>query len=409
MNSIERIIYDKIRFSPKIKNMVVRTYQFLLSIIPIKKVKSGYNIITREGYFFGFHDISPWSHDNKFLLAHEYTNDLIIPKVDDTLNVGYFSDTNFTKFNKIGTTSTWNWQMGSMLQWYGNDIIFNDYENSHHFSRLVDINGKIIKKYTRPIAAVNKHKGIGLSHSFVRMQKVARAYCYANGTDKYKSDNCPTKDGIHLVDLKVNVSKLIYSIAEIAEIDAEDYDDDSYHYFTHCLFNPSRERFAFYHRWVDSNSRTWTRLFTSSSNGKELYHFNFDGVVTHMAWKDDKNLLVYGFKKEIGDHYYLLEDMTDNFKIIGGNQFTSDGHQQFSPDNLSFITDTYPDRFRRQYLLKYNLEEKKREKLAVMKSPLKFSGDVRCDLHPRWDRLGKYISFDSAHTGKRALCTIKIQ
>jgi len=409
MNSIERIIYDKIRFSPKIKNLVVRIYQFLLSIIPIKKIKSGYNIITREGYFFGFHDKSPWSSDNRYLLAHEYASDLKIPKADDIVNIGYFSSTDFMKFNKIGTTKTWNWQMGSMLQWYGDNIIFNNFEKKRHIAKIVNLQGGLVKKYDRPISAINSSLKFGLSHSFIRLQKVAPAYSYANGSEITQDDNCPKNDGIVLMDMESKESKLLFSIAEIAQYNSGNYAKDSYHYFTHCLFNPCGQRFAFYHRWVEPNNQTWTRLFTCDIDGKKLHLYNFNGVVTHLAWQDDKHLLAYGYKKGIGDHYYLLEDISDKFEIIGEEYFTSDGHPQFSPDNTTFVTDTYPDRFRRQYLITYDLDKELSKLIAVAKSPLRYNGDIRCDFHPRWDRTGKIISFDSAHTGKRSLCTVRIK
>ncbi|MFC1759989.1 hypothetical protein ACFLZD_00545, partial [Candidatus Neomarinimicrobiota bacterium] len=214
--------------------------------------------------------------------------------------------------------------------------------------------------------------------------------------------------GIYLLNLKNSKPKLLFSIFEISEVDSENYSNDSYHYFTHCLFSPSGKRFAFYHRWLEKNNQTWTRLFTCNIDGSDIFKFDFSGVVTHLAWKDDEQLLAYGYKKNIGDNYYLLEDKTDNYKIIGERIFISDGHPQFAPDQENFITDTYPDRLRRQYLILYKINSKKRDDLAILKSPLSYTGDIRCDLHPRWDRFGKSVAFDSSHTGKRALCTIRL-
>lgn len=410
MNTLERYIYNKIRFSPKIKSLIVGLYQRLFSIVPIKKIQSDYNIVTREGYFFGFHDKCPWSPDNKFLLAHKYTNDLIMPTGSEKVEIGYFTGKDQTEFMLLGTTRTWNWQMGSMLQWIGNtnNIIFNDYNGANHVAKVIDMNGNLLKEYSKPIAAVSPDGNYALSHSFIRLQKAAPAYGYASSDDNLASNNMPNNDGIYLLNLKANDSQLIFSIVDIANYDSEKYTKESYHYFTHCLFSPSGKRFAFYHRWLEKNNQTWTRLFTCNIDGLDIFKFDFDGVITHLAWQNDKYLLAYGYKKSVGDHYYLLQDKTNNFKIIGKNIFTSDGHPQFAPDQENIITDTYPDRLRRQYLIRYNVNSKKRDDIAVIKSPLSYTGNIRCDLHPRWDRTGKSIAFDSSHTGKRSLCTVRL-
>ena len=410
MNTLERYIYNKIRFSPKFKRSVINLYQSLFSIVPIKKIQLDYNIITREGYFFGFHDKCPWSIDNKFLLAHKYKIDLKMPEENDEVRIGYFSGNDQTEFIPLGMTRTWNWQMGSMLQWVGktNNIIFNDYNGTNHIAKVIDMDGNLLEEYSKPIAAVNADGNCALSHSFVRLRKAAPAYGYANSNDNSASENIPQNDGIYLLNLNDGESKLLFSIADIVDYDSDKYLQGSYHYFTHCLISPSGKRFAFYHRWLEKNNQTWTRLFTCNLDGSEIYKFDFSGVVTHLAWQDNYHILAYGYKKSVGDHYYLLEDKTNNFEIIGKDIFTSDGHPQFAPNQEYFITDTYPDRLRRQYLIRYNIKSKKRDDLVVIKSSFPYTGEVRCDLHPRWDRIGKSVAFDSSHTGKRSLCTIRL-
>ena len=410
MNQFERYIYNKVRFSPRIKRLIVYLYQKLFFIVPIKKIQTDYDIIIREGYFFGFHDKCPWSPDNKLLLAHKFKDDLKMPTGDEKIEIGYFSGKNQTEFNSIATTSTWNWQMGSMLQWLGNtsNIIFNDYNGTNHIAKVVDIKGNLLREYSKPIAAVGANGDYALSHSFVRLRKAAPAYGYANSNDNSATNNIPDNDGIYLLNLINGKSKLLFSVFDIINFDTEKYPKDSYHYFTHCLFSPSGKRFAFYHRWLENNNQTWTRLFTCNMEGSDIHKFDFSGVITHLAWQDNKHLLAYGYKKNIGDHYYLLEDKTDNYKIVGEKIFTSDGHPQFAPDQENIITDTYPDRLRCQHLIRYNVNLKKRDDLVILKSPLSYTGDLRCDLHPRWDRYGKSVAFDSSHTGKRALCTIRL-
>ena len=409
MNKFERIIYNTVRFSPVLKKHIVKTYQKIFSVFPVKAIQTNYKIIGREGYFFGFHDKCPWSKDNKYLLAHKYPFDLKMPSEYDQIEIGYFTGKNWTDFNSIGETSTWNWQMGSMLQWIGNDdIIFNDFDGKKHISKIVTIAGKLVKQFNKPIAAISSDGKYALSYSFTRLQKAAPAYSYANGEEPFDHENIPQKDGIYLLNLQNGEFRQLFSIYDIANYISNEYSQDSYHYFTHCLFAPNGERFAFFHRWIEPNQRTWTRLFTANIDGSELHQFEFNGVVTHLAWLDDNHLSAYGYKKGIGDHFYLLTDQSNNYEIIGKDIFTSDGHQQFSPNGKYMITDTYPDRLRRQYLVKYDMQINQLTNIAIVKSPSAYIGDVRCDLHPRWDRTGNFICFDSAHTGKRALCTIKL-
>lgn len=406
MTRIERYIYDLVRFFPTVKKSIVKVYQFLFSIIPQKPVKSDFQIIAREGYFFGFHDKCPWSSDNKYLLAHKIKFDLRMPSAKDEIEIGIFKGENFDEFIPLNTTKTWNWQMGSMLQWISNDnIIYNDFDGTNHISKIIDKNGDLINKYDKPIAAICPDGSAALSYSFVRLRRAAPAYGYANGDENSVDDVCPKSDGLYLIDLRSGETKMLFSLADIA---SKNNPKREYHYFSHCLFSPSGDRFAFYHRWLENDKQTWTRLYTCNIDGTDMFEFEFSGVVTHLAWQDENHLLSYGLKQDIGDHYYLLKDKTNDFNIIGENSFSSDGHPQFSPDGKFIITDSYPDRNRRQYLTKFELKNEQKENIAILKSPLKFIGDVRCDLHPRWDRNGNYVCFDSAHTGVRSLCTIKL-
>jgi len=409
MNIIERYIYNVVRFSPRLKKLIVKIYQLLFSMVPIKRAKSDFNIITREGYYFGFHDKYPWSNDNKYLLTHKINIDLKMPDKDDQVEIGYFKGKDFDQFVPIGSTKTWNWQMGSMLQWIGdnNNVILNDFDGEKDIAKRINLNGNTLQEYNRPIAAISQNGKYGLSHSFIRLRNAAPAYGYANGEDETSEESCPQNDGIFLIDLKTGKSEMILSLAQFAGM--VEYSKDAYHYFTHCLFSPNGKRFAFYHRWVEKNGQTWTKLYTCDLNGNNLHLFTFSNVVTHMAWYNENQLLAYGLKKGVGDNYYLLQDESNDYSIIGEEDFASDGHPQFQLKSNRFITDTYPDRFRRQYLILYDLGTSIRKNIAILRSPLKFSGDIRCDLHPRWDRTGDHVCFDSAHSGIRSLCTIKLK
>jgi len=61
----------------------------------------------------------------------------------------------------------------------------------------------------------------------------------------------------------------------------------------------------------------------------------------------------------------------------------------------------------------FDTETGRRYDLARLKAPKRFATTDpykhwQCDLHPRWDRSGRVICFDSAFSGERALCTIDL-
>ena len=67
------------------------------------------------------------------------------------------------------------------------------------------------------------------------------------------------------------------------------------------------------------------------------------------------------------------------------------------------LFDSYPDRSRMQHLYTYDMEKDEIEKLGSFISPLRYYGENRCDLHPKWSFNGKDIFIDSTYDGKRKL------
>jgi len=410
MHAIERFIYNRIRFHPRLKKSVTTIYQALFSLVPGPRISSPYPVQVREGFFFGFHDKCPWSPDNSRLLAHKFNDACSFPAVGEKITVGFFNGDLSAEYIPLARTSTWNWQMGSMLQWVGETgkILHNDYDGRRHVARIITSEGKSVATLPRSVAAISKDGTYALSHSFIRLRKVARAYGYSNGTEDTANLSVTDKDGLYLINLPAGTVERLFSLAEIAALCPTATMRGAYHYFTHPLFSPGGERFIFFHRWVTPAGQTWTRMFSGDINGERLHLFKTSGVVTHTAWMDEQRILAYAFIKGIGDHYYLFVDQTDKHEIIGKDYFTSDGHPQFAPDKKRFITDTYPDRHRRQRLIVYDLGNNVPTVILSARSPMRYRGDIRCDFHPRWDREGRQIAFDSAHTGTRALCTITL-
>jgi hypothetical protein len=414
MNRIELALYNAIKNNPRLKKRIVRAYQRVLAPAPVPSARTAYPISVRPGYFFGFHDKCPWSADDRMLLAHRFAIPLRMPRPEDAAEVGFFDGHDATEFHPVARTRAWNWQMGAQLQWVGaaGQLLFNDVDDGQHVARIVDLAGRPVGTLARPVGAVSPDGTRAVCHEFARLRRCASGYGYASGSDPDEGIALPTESarGLSIAEIPSGRLKHLFSVADIARIEPHASMRGAYHYFTHPLFSPSGTRFVFLHRWVVDDNKTWTRLLSCDANGGDPFIFPTASVVSHLAWRDDEHILAYSTVRELGEayHYVLFRDRSAEYELIGTEVFTSDGHPQFSPDRRWILTDTYPDRFRVQYLMLYDTLNRRRYHLAKLRSPFIFSDDLRCDLHPRWNRAGTTICFDSGHTGERALCTLQV-
>jgi hypothetical protein len=218
------------------------------------------------------------------------------------------------------------------------------------------------------------------------------------------------------------------------------------HWFNHLQVAPGGNRFAFLHRWVawgttsgdarnsqntDSPqlprgprnlapagqkrpSLPWkTRLFTANFDGAELFCLADQDMVSHYDWRDPTHILAWARQHDVGDRYFLFTDRTrapatGAQEVMGEGLFPTDGHCSFSPDRRWVLTDTYPDREGQRTLILYRPQDNLRVDIGRFFAPPELGGEIRCDLHPRWSRDGRLVSFDSAHEGSRQMYVLDV-
>ena len=78
---------------------------------------------------------------------------------------------------------------------------------------------------------------------------------------------------------------------------------------------------------------------------------------------------------------------------------TVNGHCTYLPGNRYILNDTYPDKQRNQNPYLYDLKTGRRHPLGHFHSPPAYTGEWRCDTHPRFSPSGKNVIIDSAHGG----------
>jgi hypothetical protein len=407
---IEKKLYNFVKKYPPIKNILRDLYQ-LINIILLKpdKLKIESDYIIKEYSFFGFHDKTPFSYDNKLLLTHKIHENQKwgLPNKNNYISIGYYHGNNYESYNEIDRTNAWNYQQGSMLQWLNKkEIIYNFYDikKNKHISKIYDICERIYKEIDNPIGAVSPSGEYAVGYSFERLRVGMKGYGYANGADPDKNRNIPIH-GLYIVDLKNNTTKEIITVNELLKTT-----DDlvGFHFFTHVQFSPDSKQIIFFHRIKKGNKRLITNMYSLNIYNNKLYKFPTTGMVSHVFWKNNYQVIGY-VNINNKDGYFLFDIVKDTYTELFFNDNRVDGHPHYSNTKDTLLFDTYPNNQRIQKLFQYDFNTRLTQDLAEFYSPLKFKNHMRCDLHPRYSRDGSLVSVDSAHIGKRSTMIIFLE
>lgn len=417
MNKIERFVYNSVRNNPIVKNKIRNIYQSIFDLFPLDQAQSSYPILERPGYFYGFHDHSPFSHDNTKLLANKAEFDLRMPKLGDTLTVGFFEGKDYQNFIKLTETNAWSWHMGCKLQWVGktNKVIFNDHIYGKNVSRIIDVESKEESVLESAVGSVSPDGLWAIGYSFARVQRCMPGYGYIQDVEELCVDDSVPQDGIYRVDIDSGLKKDILSIKDLVKIKPESSMKNMKHYVTHTVISPDSRRFIFLHRWIDPMGpvdKRISRLVVADFDGKIVDIFNTDGMVSHIGWQDSNHVVAYCRVPQYDDKYVVFElGKPDLSSIIGNKTLTSDGHPSFDSSERWMVTDSYPDRRRIQNLIIFDTKSNKKYEVAKLPQPKEFQSPSHhehwgCDLHPRWDRKSEMVCFDATFSGVRSLCTM---
>ena len=361
MNKLEFTIYNLVRKNPALKQFVRNMYQGIFDLLPRKKEYFASPYQYWEGFFFGFHDVTPFSFDETKLLANQNRLDLRMPLPTEGLDVGYF-----------------------------------------------DLEQGLIKDFHRVDAsyAWNYHKGCRLQC----LERCMPGYGYPYRDGGKLDDPAPKDSGLFLVDLKENTSELLISLSELAQMEDESYRQGYMHFVTHSEFSKDCRYLSFLYRKIPTDGdymRRHTKIMVYDLRDRRLITLPTQESGSHYVWNNRNQLIASCIIN--GNSCHVLYDMKDvaHYQIIAGDVLNSDGHQSFISDT-SFVADTYPDKYRMAKIYKADINTQSADLLLSIYSPKEFQTKdfkchIACDLHPRVSPSGKYLCFDSPRTGKRGL------
>lgn len=132
-----------------------------------------------------------------------------------------------------------------------------------------------------------------------------------------------------------------------------------------------------------------------------------DKMVSHMCWIDPNT--VFGFLRHEGkDGFYYIDINTGEYRECAALTSLGNGDGHPSCHGEWITVDTYPDKSRMQHLYLYNRNTDKIYNLLEVFQGIKYQGESRCDLHPRFSPDGRRIYFDTVYEGSRRLAYIDI-
>lgn len=417
-------------------------------------------------HFFGYYDKSPLDISGTRLLAHRVSFDGRDVLAGDTATIGYWNISQHI-FTELGTTQAFNWQQGAMLQWlppdYHRRIIYNDRQDNHFVSVIVDVISGERRVIPFPIYAVHPSGTFALGINFERLYFCRKGYCYQGVVNEKWDRPIHPEDGIYRIDLSSGHVTLLFSTQQIVDIAPQPEMESGYNWLDHIVWNPSGTRFAFLHRWYSPNEWLYdgdpskvsemsetepafaSRLLTANQDGSDIFLFPDTRFYSHMGWRNDSQFTIWGrlqnvsqnplFKIHRAGHtkksrlahallwiyrwakrnlpvsvripssvignpaYLLITDKSYDMKTLTQNALNEDGHNTWHCDRNWMLTDTYPDSQQYQRLLMYSLATNQAQKLGRFFAP--FSHGYRCDLHPRFDYSCHYVVVDSACLNQR--------
>lgn len=362
-------------------------------------------------FFFGYYDLQPYNFNETLHLAHRVSFIDRLQTKNDSADVG-FIEVGTGRYEKLDTTFAWNFQQGAMLQWNpvlpDREVVYNSYDKNGYCGVIMDIHNGKKRFLERPVANVSNDGRYALGINMQRLYDFRPGYGYA-GEDLFYESNHPENDGVYVIDMQTGKAKLILSLDDIWSFSGGFFEKDEKIIVNHLTFNTSGTRFLLLVRnFPQPGEKHKTATITANRSGKDLYMLADFGMQSHYFWKSEKDVVIYSDGKELSckrgwGNNYVYTDKTRNGYIIADGFFEEDNHMSFSPDKRLMITDTYPDSNGYQTVRMFCPDKNTVTDLGSFRTLPFDTTDIRCDLHPRWNRSGDSITFDSTHEGFRGI------
>ncbi|MDX2269518.1 MAG: hypothetical protein NW208_15555 [Bryobacter sp.] len=368
-------------------------------------------------HFFGYYGIPPWNRSQKLMVCLEADFQDHLPNAQEAARVCLL-DSRTRKLSPIAETRAWNLQQGAMLHWNPlapeTEILFNDRAGDQLITVVLNVENGKRRELPMALAGVSNQGRHALCLNYARLAKL-RPVVGVRGAKDFSSDVLhPEDDGAFLMDLETGKTKNVLSVAEtFRRLSARhpavrEIIRTRPMFFNHTVFSKNDRRFFVLSRcFVDK--RLESAMFTANIDGTDIREaVPFGRGVSHFDWKSGREIIAT-FRDEAGViRHYLFTDGQQNFTILGRDFFAGDGHCSYSPNQQWIASDANYPATKERGLLLFHPATQRGFPLGRFPMGAYMSGDLRCDLHPRFSRDGRQICFDAlAADGTRQLHLIE--
>ncbi|MXZ40934.1 MAG: hypothetical protein F4Z18_03925 [Caldilineaceae bacterium SB0666_bin_21] len=363
-------------------------------------------------HFFGYYEICPWNATGQYHLCLETVFHDRPPKAQDEAAVGLV-ERGSTTFQPLARTQAFNLQQGAMLHWLptnpAREICYNARQGDRHVAVRLDIHSGHTQVLPRPVSGLS-HSGIlAASLNFARLAEMRPVVGYRGLPDLFRGQGQPEDDGLFILNMLTGEADLILSYAQIRDLFPQ-YSAMSTHglWFNHTEFSPDDRRVLAVVRWNEPGIEiSHTMLFSVGVDGRDVRMLAPLGA-SHFTWRSNRE--VFGWLTfEAGEWYYRLDADTGEVSApFCPDLLTRNGHCSFSADGRWLLTDEHWSEHWQKGLVLFDMRNQRRVELGRYTAPDRFRGEIRCDLHPRFNRSQTAVSFDSVHEGTRQVYEVDV-
>jgi hypothetical protein len=396
--------------------------------------------------FIGFHDIIPWSQDDSMVAIHRAKQNYFeMSDCDKPIDICIWKPES-AKIEAVDSTAAWNFQQGSRLQWLpgkSDTIAFNAIENGNAVSVFRNVVSGDRRVLPAAIYALSPDAKISIAPNFTTLAHRWKAYGYpALSVNPLIED--PQADGLWQLDLETGKSSLFISTKRVADYQASTNEDASKSFLCHVSFSPDGSRVAFLHRYFNADGGLITRMFVTDRSARELTMLAQEKV-SHFDWIDNDTVVVWtrfasglaqirsrGLlrspllagplrlvrhftgrwkKKLLSEAYYKISVTDPKSRVrFGWPGLDDDGHPMVARSHRWTVTDKYPARTGLVPLILYDQDSQTCSNVqAFSYSPRSRDSDVKCDLHPRWNRTETLVAVDTCEAGNRQVRLVDVR